>query len=108
MKQAAAVVQDFIRSSEYKVYDMAHHVGFWRSLLVRYSERNNQLMMLVVVANPHERSLPNAKEAMTLITDAIREEIDVVMKELVKVCVEKIPSLASFNYQMYPSSHLII
>lgn len=100
MKQAAAVVQEFIRSSEYKVYDMAQHMGFWRSLLVRYSERNNQLLMLVVVANPHAKSLPHAKEALALVTDEIRTEIHTVLTDLMKVCVEKIPSLASFNYQM--------
>lgn len=108
MKQAAAVVQEFIRASEYKVYDMAHHVGFWRSLLVRYSERNNQLLMLVVVGNPHEKSLPQAKEALALVTDEVRSEINSVLTELMKVCVEKIPSLASFSYQLFSFVSLLM
>ena len=101
MKQAAAVVQDFIRSSSYPVYDMAQHTGFWRSLLVRYSERNNQLLMVVIVGNPHNRSLSNANEALQLVTDEIRQEIDTVMRELMQCCVSKIPHLASFSYQLY-------
>lgn len=101
MKQAVAVVQEFIRSKEYKVYDMCHHVGFWRSLLVRHSERNNQLMIVVIVGNPYEQSLPNANEALKQMSEEVRQEIDSVMKELANVCVEKIPSLASFSYQMY-------
>ena len=100
MKQAVAVVQEFIRSSEYKVYDMAHHMGFWRSLLVRHSERTNQLMLVLVVANPYQRSLPKAEEGLKLVTEEVFKEIEEVMQKLMHVCVEKIPSLASFSYQM--------
>ena len=101
MKQAASIVQQFIRLSSYKVYDMCHHIGFWRSLLVRYSERTNQLLLLVVVGNPYVESTPKAEDALQQMTEEVRQEIDKVMNDLMRVCSEHLPSLASFNYQMF-------
>ena len=100
MKQVVKRVEAFIVSKSYQTYDMCQHLGFWRSLLLRYSERTNQLLILVVVGNPYERSLPKAQEALAKLTDATRSEIDGVMKELLAFVAAEVSCIASFNYQM--------
>ena len=100
MKQVVKRVEAFIVSKSYQTYDMCQHLGFWRSLLLRYSERTNQLLILVVVGNPYERSLPKAQEALAKLTDATRREIDGVMKELLAFVASEVSCIASFNYQM--------
>lgn len=100
MKQVVKRVEAFIVSKSYQTYDMCQHLGFWRSLLLRYSERTNQLLILVVVGNPYERSLPKAQEALAKLTDATRSEIDGVMKELLAFVASEVSCIASFNYQM--------
>lgn len=104
MKQVVKRVEAFITSKSYPTYDMCQHLGFWRSLLLRYSERTNQLLVLVVVGNPYERSLPNAREALSKLTDAVRREIDDVMKELLAFVSSEVSCIASFNYQMFSPS----
>lgn len=101
MKAVAACVQSFVREHDYAVYDMCNHVGFWRSLLLRYSARTDQLCVLVVVGNPQAKSLPKAKEAAALLTDAIRGEIDALLRTLEERVVAAFPCVASFNYQMW-------
>ena len=101
MKAVAASVQSFVRESHYAVYDMCNHVGFWRSLLLRYSARTDQLCVLVVVGNPQAKSLPKAEEAAALLTDAIREEIDALLRQLQERIVAAFPCVTSFNYQMW-------
>mgnify|MGYP003262440768 CR=1 FL=1 len=101
MKRVVKIVQDFVRSRAYQTYDMCNHLGFWRSLLLRYSERTNQLMVLLVVGNPYERSLPRVEEANAKLTDAIRAEIDGVLRDLLSVLTRQIDCVASFGYQMY-------
>ena len=100
MKQVVSLVQSYIRSTSYAVYDMCNHIGFWRSLLLRYSARNNQLCVLVVVGNPYAKSMPKAADALELLTDAIRTEIDEVMKGVLNALQPVSSSIASFNYQM--------
>ena len=100
MKQVVKRVEAFIVSKSYQTYDMCQHLGFWRSLLLLYSERTNQLLILVVVGNPYERSLPKAQEALAKLTDATRSEIDGVMKELLAFVAAEVSCIASFNYQM--------
>ena len=107
MKQVVKRVEAFITLKSYPTYDMCQHLGFWRSLLLRYSERTNQLLVLVVVGNPYERSLPNAREALSKLTDAVRREIDDVMKELLAFVSSEVSCIASFNYQMFPSLSLL-
>ena len=100
MKQAATIVQNFIRTHSYSTYDMCQHIGFWRSLLVRFSDRTNQLCLVVIVGNPYERSTPKAEDAVEKLTAAVREEIDRLMHELLGVVRTDLPCLASFSYQM--------
>ena len=106
MKRVVRIVQDFVRSRSYQPYDMCSHLGFWRSLLLRHSERTNQLMVLLVVGNPYERSLARVEEANAKLTDAIRGEIDGVLRDLLSVVTQQIDCVASFGYQMYGSSPL--
>ena len=101
MKQVVSLIQQYIRSTSYSVYDMCNHVGFWRSLLLRYSARNNQLCVLVVVGNPYAKSTPKAEEALSLLTEEIRKEIDQVMREVLEALQPVVDVIASFNYQMY-------
>ena len=101
MKRVVRIVQDFVRSRSYQPYDMCSHLGFWRSLLLRHSERTNQLMVLLVVGNPYERSLARVEEANAKLTDAIRGEIDGVLRDLLSVVTQQIDCVASFGYQMY-------
>ena len=101
MKAVAAAVQTFVRASAFPVYDMCNHVGFWRSLLLRYSARTDQLCVLLVVGNPQAKSLPKAEEAAKLLTDAIRAEIDTLLRQLQTQIVAAFPCVASFNYQMW-------
>ena len=108
MKQVVKRVEAFIGSKPYQTYDMCQHLGFWRSLLLRYSERTNQLLILVVVGNPYECSLPNAQEAISKLTDATRCEIDNVMKELLAFVSSDISCIASFNYQMFVSLSILV
>ena len=100
MKQVVTSVQSFICSKSYEVYDMCNHVGFWRSLLLRYSARTDQFCVLLVVGNPYVKSTPKAEEAEECLTDSIRQEIDSVMQELVTSLKSSFSCLASFGYQM--------
>ena len=75
-------------------------IGFWRTLLVRYSARTDQLCVLVIVGNPYEESVPKAAEGLARVTDAVRAEIDGVMRELLGALLPQFPCLASYNYQM--------
>lgn len=100
MKRVVLAVQAFVRSKEYEVYDMCKHIGFWRTLLVRYSARMDQLCVLVIVGNPYEESVPKAAEGLARVTDAVRAEIDGVMRELLGALLPQFPCLASYNYQM--------
>ena len=93
-------VQSFIRSKTYEVYDMCNHVGFWRSLLLRYSARTDQLCVLLVVGNPYAKSTPKAEEAELFLTESIKQEIDSLMHELLNTLQSSFSCLASFNYQM--------
>ena len=101
MKRVVRIVQDFVRSRSYQPYDMCSHLGFWRSLLLRHSERTNQLMVLLVVGNPYERSLARVEEANAKLTDAIRGEIDGVLRDLLSVVTQQIDCVASFGYQIF-------
>lgn len=92
MKRVALAVQAFVRSKEYEVYDMCKHIGFWRTLLVRYSARTDQLCVLVIVGNPYEESVPKAAEGLARVTDAVRAEIDGVMRELLGRCCRSSPA----------------
>ena len=100
MKMVAHAVQSFICSKSYDVYDMCNHVGFWRSLLLRYSARTDQLCVLVVVGNPYAKSTPKADEAEECLTDTIRHEIDSLMQELGTLLQSSFSCLASYGYQM--------
>mmetsp|Transcript_15241 Transcript_15241/g.15993 ORF Transcript_15241/g.15993 Transcript_15241/m.15993 type:complete len:575 (-) Transcript_15241:9-1733(-) len=41
---------EHIRQSEFKVYDQYKHSGVWRLLTVRYSERTNQMILMLCVS----------------------------------------------------------
>ena len=101
MKRVALAVQAFVRSKEYAVYDMCNHIGFWRTLLVRYSARTDQLCVLVIVGNPYEASTPKPAEGLEKVTEAMRQEIDGVMKDLLQTLLPAFPCLVSYNYQMH-------
>ena len=45
--------QDFIRQSSLPVYDEVQDKGVWRNLLVRSSERMNQILVMVVACTKH-------------------------------------------------------
>lgn len=101
MKRVAQAVEAFVRASSYAVYDMCNHIGFWRTLLVRYSARTDQLCVLVIVGNPYEASTPKPAEGLEKVTEAVRQEIDGVMKDLLQTLLPAFPCLVSYNYQMH-------
>jgi tRNA/tmRNA/rRNA uracil-C5-methylase (TrmA/RlmC/RlmD family) len=50
MVEVVKIFKAHIRGSELKVYDQYQHNGVWRLLTVRYSERTNQMILMLCVS----------------------------------------------------------
>lgn len=50
MVEIVKLFVEHIRQSELTVYDQYHHSGVWRLLTVRYSERTNEMILMLCVS----------------------------------------------------------
>jgi hypothetical protein len=50
MIEVVKIFKNHVRGSELKVYDQYQHSGVWRLLTVRYSERTNQMILMLCVS----------------------------------------------------------